>query len=187
MEIKDILLFGLLIGVAVFIALWQKSKKAAESTAQTQVTAEEAQAEIPIEKIPYTRKNLMTKNEWAFYKQLKPVADEMNLSILCKTRLADLIDIEKGLNKSEWQAAFNKINKKHIDFILCNPENLFPLLLIELDDNSHDTEKVRQRDDFIEKIIEKTGYKLLRIKGAGNLKEKIMNILDTNCPKGEMK
>lgn len=27
--------------------------------------------------LPYVRKNLMTKNEWYFYKQLKPVADKL--------------------------------------------------------------------------------------------------------------
>lgn len=133
--------------------------------------------EIPIEKIPYIRKNLMTKNEWSFYKQLKPIADELKLSILCKTRVADLIDIEKGLSKSEWQTAFNRINKKHIDFILCKPENLYPVLLIELDDNTHDTDKGKKRDEFVEKVLEKAGYKLFRTRGTANLKEQIEDIL----------
>ncbi len=130
------------------------------------------------EKMPYIRKNLMTKNEWSFYKALKPIADELKLSIICKTRVADLVEIEKGLNKSEWQTAFNRINKKHIDFILCKPENLLPVLLIELDDNSHDTEKGKQRDKFIERVFEKTGYKLLRTRGTAELKEKIHKALE---------
>lgn len=61
---------------------------------------DETQIEISVEKIPYIRKNLMTKNEWIFYKQLKPVADDLNLSILCKTRVADLVDIEKVLPRA---------------------------------------------------------------------------------------
>ncbi len=130
-----------------------------------------------LEKIPYIRKNLMTKNEWAFYKQLKPIADKLNLSVLCKTRVADLVDIEKGLSKSEWQTAFNRINKKHIDFILCKPENLLPMLLIELDDNSHDTEKGKARDEFIEKVLQKAGYKLLRTRGTAELENQIVEML----------
>ena len=123
--------------------------------------------------LPYVRKNLMTKNEWYFYKQLKPVADKLNYSILCKVRVADLVDIEKGLDKSLWQTAFNRINKKHIDFVLCKPENLYPELLIELDDSTHKSDKVIKRDEFIEKLYEKTGYKLLRVQGGGNIEEKI--------------
>lgn len=125
------------------------------------------------EKMPYYRKNLLTKNEWAFYKQLKPIADKMNLSVLAKVRVADLVEVQAGLTRSEWQTAFNRINKKHIDFILCNPENLYPILLIELDDNSHQQEKQKERDTFVEKLYEKTGYKLLRVSGTAELETKI--------------
>lgn len=128
--------------------------------------------------LPYVRKNLMTKNEWYFYKQLKPVADKLNYSILCKVRVADLVDIEKGLDKSQWQTAFNRINKKHIDFVLCKTENLYPELLIELDDSTHKGDKVAKRDEFIEKLYEKTGYKLLRVQGGGNIEDKIRTALD---------
>lgn len=128
--------------------------------------------------LPYVRKNLMTKNEWYFYKQLKPVADKLNYSILCKVRVADLVDIENGLDKSQWQTAFNRINKKHIDFVLCKPENLYPVLLIELDDSTHKSDKVIKRDEFIEKLYEKTGYKLLRVQGGGNIEDKIRTVLD---------
>lgn len=178
MGFKDIILIILLLIIVAVVYLWQKSKKAVnENNHINAVPKEETQVEIPLEKIPYIRKNLMTKNEWSFYKQLKPVADELNLSVLCKTRVADLVDIEKGLTKSEWQTAFNRINKKHIDFILCKPENLYPILLIELDDSSHDTEPRKQRDEFIEKVLDKAGYKLLRTRGTANLKENIEEII----------
>lgn len=174
MEFKDVFIIGLLIGISIFIRLWRQSSKTGKANAKIEESiSEETQIEFPIEKTPYIRKNLMTKNEWSFYKQLKPIADELNLSVLCKTRIADLVDIEKGLNKSEWQTAFNRINKKHIDFILCKPENLYPILLIELDDNTHDTQKGKTRDEFVEKVLDKAGYKLLRTRGTANLKEQI--------------
>lgn len=176
MGIKDIILLALIVAVAVLITLMQKAKKE-QAKQNKDIEATEPEENIKIEKIPYVRKNLMTKNEWAFYKQLKPIADEMNLSILCKTRIADLIDIEKGLNKSEWQTAFNRINKKHIDFMLCKPENLYPVLLIELDDSSHDTEKGKQRDEFVEKVLDKAGYKLLRTRGMAELKQNITTMI----------
>lgn len=134
--------------------------------------------------LPYVRKNLLTKNEWGFYKQLKPIADKLNLHTLAKVRLADLVEVQKGLNNSEWQTAFNRINKKHIDFVLCNPDNLYPLLLIELDDSSHRQDKQKTRDTFVESLYEKTGYKLLRVSGAGNIEEKIYAELNIQPPAG---
>ncbi|MEG0546477.1 MAG: DUF2726 domain-containing protein [Oscillospiraceae bacterium] len=128
---------------------------------------------IKEKKLPYKRKYLLTKNELAFYKALKPIADKLNYSILAKTRVADLVEVKSGINKSDWQTAFNKINKKHIDFILCDSENLMPILLIELDDNSHNDEKTIKRDMFIEKLYEETGYKLLRVIGINDLENKI--------------
>ena len=65
-----------------------------------------------------------------------------------------------------------KINKKHIDFALAKQENLQIVLLIELDDNSHNNS---ERDEFIEKLYNQTGYKLLRVRGEANLKEAIEN------------
>ena len=44
--------------------------------------------------------------------------------------------------------------------------------MIELDDNSH-TQQQRERDSFVEKLYATTGYKLLRVKGHMNIKEKI--------------
>ena len=76
---------------------------------------------------------------------------------------------DKG-NK-DFMKYFNKINKKHVDFVLAKPENLQIELLIELDDNSHDKEKGKERDEFVEKILEKTGYKLLRTRGTAELKK----------------
>lgn len=172
-----IIIFLLIIAIIVILTKNKNQKNIQIATQPKQIQQEEKPIETPIEKIPYIRKNLMTKNEWSFYKQLKPVADELNLSVICKTRVADLVDIEKGLSKSEWQTAFNRINKKHIDFILCKPENLYPVLLIELDDSTHDTDKGKQRDEFVEKVLDKAGYKLFRTRGSANLKEQIEAII----------
>ena len=37
--------------------------------------------------LPYKKKYLLTKHEWAFYKKLKPLADRYNLVVIAKTRL----------------------------------------------------------------------------------------------------
>lgn len=144
----------------------------------------ETEKAIPItENLPYKKKYLLTKNEWAFYKSLKPIADELGYSILAKIRVADLVEVT-AKDRSEWQRYFNKVNKKHIDFVLAKPENLQIVLLIELDDNTHN-ETQQQRDEFIDSLYKQTGYNLLRVRGTGELKEKVINALTVRLEEQE--
>ncbi len=127
------------------------------------------------EKLPYRRKYLLTKNEFAFYKSLKEIADKLDLTILAKVRLADLVEVSVEADRSEYLRYFGKIQAKHIDFMLCKKENLYPELLIELNDNSHKTDKRAERDDFVSRVLEKAGYKLLFVYGTGDLEKKSLS------------
>lgn len=172
----DFLTIGLLvalIAIAVAYVLEKKQKPVSNKN------VEEEQQSESIKECPYRKKLLLTKNEWAFYKELKPIADEMKLSVLAKIRVADLVEVDGSVNKSEWQKYFNKINKKHIDFALANPANLRIELLIELDDNSHSNAQI-ERDKFVEELYKKTGYPFLRTRGTGDLKNKISDALNVN-------
>lgn len=172
----DFLTIGLLvalIAIAVAYVLEKKQKPVSNKN------VEEEQQSESIKEMPYRKKLLLTKNEWAFYKELKPIADEMKLSVLAKIRVADLVEVDGSVNKSEWQKYFNKINKKHIDFALANPANLRIELLIELDDNSHNNAQI-ERDKFVEELYKKTGYAFLRTRGTGDLKNKISTALNVN-------
>lgn len=167
----------IIIALIICVAILQVKNKQKEKIPQ----------EEPVkvtQNMPYKKKLLLTKNEWAFYKSLKPVADELGYSVLAKIRVADLVEVTSK-DRSEWQTYFNKINKKHIDFVLAKPENLQIVLLIELDDNTHNAAQ-EQRDKFIEELYKQTGYKLLRTRGSGELKEKIKGILNENKPKTEI-
>lgn len=162
----------IIIALIIYIVVSEiKKQKQAETEKETDATIKITATE----KLPYRKKLLLTKNEWAFYKGLKPVADELGYSILAKIRVADLVEVTSK-DRSEWQTYFNKINKKHIDFALAKPENLQIELLIELDDSTHN-EKQAKRDEFIDRLYSQTGYKLLRVRGSGNVKEKIQTVL----------
>ncbi|MBQ7118228.1 MAG: DUF2726 domain-containing protein [Clostridia bacterium] len=169
----------IIIALVAYIVINKKNatKPASAPAAPAEPTQEE---NIKVtENLPYKKKLLLTKNEWSFYKSLKPVADELGYSVLAKIRVADLVEVIPTKDRSEWQKYFNKINKKHVDFVLAKPENLQVILLIELDDNSHN-DKQKQRDEFIEALYKQTGYTLLRTSGTGDLKEKIKGALDLN-------
>ena len=101
--------------------------------------------------------NIFTETEKNFYKILKLITDDLNLNILSKVRLADIIYTENKNYKY-----FNKIKAKHIDFVLIDEEGNIKLL-IELDDKTHNNYDRKQRDKFINEIFENEKIKLLRI------------------------
>lgn len=120
---------------------------------------------------PYKQKYLLTKPEWQFYKKLKPVCDENNLHIIAKVRLADLIEVDKNkINNNEYMKYFSKIKSKHIDFVICSPENLKVIALIELDDKSHENETRIKRDNFINQICKTSNYNLIHMKQESDIK-----------------
>ena len=119
---------------------------------------------VPEENPPYKKKLLLTKNEWRFYKDLKPIADKEKLTIIAKVRLADLVEVDSSrIQKNEYMKYFNSIAKKHVDFVLCNPDNLAVIELIELDDNSHNNNMRVVRDNMVDKILTGAGYKITHV------------------------
>ena len=134
----------------------------------------EEKKENKIEEIlPYQKKYLLTKNEWKFYKNIKHLCDENNIHIIAKVRFADLVEVQTELEYKEKQRYFNKIKNKHIDFVLCKPENLEVIALLELDDISHQRKDRKESDELKNKICEKVGYKLIRVKNIEEFKENL--------------
>ena len=127
------------------------------------------------ENFPYRKKYLLTKNELEFYKCLNIIADELNLCVLSKIRLADLIEIYGHNNNSEYFIYFGKIKAKHIDFALAKKENLEIILLIELDDFSHNMQDRKSRDEIINEVCKQCNYKILHTQDNILLKEKIIS------------
>jgi len=103
---------------------------------------------------------LFTKAEILFYQELNKAVDE-KFTIFGKVRVADIITPEKGLSKSNWQKAFNKISAKHFDFVLCNKYTLKVEAVIELDDKSHRQSNRIKRDKFLNQAAQTAGLKIL--------------------------
>lgn len=80
-----------------------------------------------------------------------------------KVRVADVLGVTKGMTRSEWRRAFNRIQSKHFDFVVCRACDSSIVLVIELDDKSHRMAQRVGRDDFIEKAVGAAGTPLLRI------------------------
>lgn len=82
-------------------------------------------------------------------------------ALICpKVRLADLV---YAPHQEERRAAFNRVSRKHLDFVLCDAQTLRPSLAIELDDRSHERPDRRERDVFIDQVLDGVGLPLLRL------------------------
>lgn len=113
--------------------------------------------------LPYYRKNyLLTKAEASFYHALLAEMPE-GFAVMCKVRLLDVVGVNRG---SGSQAALNRVDRKHLDFVICERESLRPRLAIELDDASHQSEKAQARDAFIEQVLGKVELPLYRPRAA---------------------
>jgi hypothetical protein len=114
--------------------------------------------------LPYKyvlNKTLFTPAERSFLGVLDlAVADQYR--IFGKVRVADILLPRKGLSKSHWQIAFNKVSAKHFDFVLCNKQTLEVIAVIELDDKSHQKAKLQHRDSLIASACATAGLPLVR-------------------------
>lgn len=119
----------------------------------------------------YRRKQFfMTKAENVFYKELIQLVGN-DYIVFAQVHLPTIID--EKINGQDWRASRAHINRKSVDFVLCDKEYISPKLAIELDDWSHSRSDRQERDGEVERILSEAGMPLLRITDTQNLAEKI--------------
>lgn len=112
------------------------------------------------ESLPYRlRDDFLSPAELSFYRVL--VAAIGNRAVICpKVNLNDLFFVSRS---QHIQRHRNKIDRKHVDFLLCHPETMRPACAIELDDASHARRDRQDRDRFVEQVFQAAGLPLLRV------------------------
>lgn len=105
---------------------------------------------------------LFTPAERSFLGVLDAAVSE-NYRVFAKVRVADILSPKKGMNRKNWQIAFNKISAKHFDYVLCCKESLKVMAVIELDDKSHNKRSTRVRDELIQGACESASLPLVRV------------------------
>ena len=111
-------------------------------------------------KLPYCKRDLLSPAEVNFFRVLSQIIGDEYL-ITFKVRLADIMSVRPGTK--ERQTAQNKINCKHVDFLICDKTDLSAKFAIELDDSSHALPSRLDRDDFLNDAFEAAGIPLLRV------------------------
>jgi len=138
--------------------------------------------------LPYgKRDHFLSAAEISFYHVLKRVLDAGQHSLLCKVRLADLFYVKRP---HENRGAMNKINRKHVDFVICRADTMEPMLCIELDDKSHRRQDRRDRDNFVDAVFEAAGLPLLHIPAArgyvpADVAAKLADVIGGRVPANE--
>lgn len=113
-----------------------------------------------IETFPYkVNRSLLLQSELIFYRGLVSVVGQRAL-VCPKVRLGDVffvVDFKENLPH------YFRIAEKHVDFLLCHPQTIKPIVGIELDDVGHQQRDRKERDKFIKKVFESAGLPLIHI------------------------
>lgn len=109
----------------------------------------------------YQARQLLTKREHLEYIKLKEYADARGWLICPKVRLLDLIEPKYHFNSSTRQGLMNKVQAKHVDFVLVD-QSMNIIGVLELDDSSHDRPDRMERDQFVRDALEGAGFTLIQ-------------------------
>jgi len=105
----------------------------------------------------YEATPVLTQNEMRNYRTLWEAAMRRGYSVNVKTRLADII---KPRNDSKYMSHFGKIKSKHVDFVILDRDMKIKAI-VELDDNSHDRKDRKERDVFVDTILQDCGFTVI--------------------------
>lgn len=116
----------------------------------------------PSPEFPYhLRPHFLSAAESKFYDALRTCVGNHS-TIQCKVGLRDLFEV-KAEDQSRYRIYTNKIDRKHVDFVCCDPVTMRPLYAIELDDRSHQRADRQARDIFVDGVFKAGRLPLIHI------------------------
>ena len=124
------------------------------------IRLEEVKPSKQREPLPYrTRDDFLSPAELSFFHVLMSLI--WKKAVICpKVRLADVFFVARPDRNLRY---YNRIIQKHIDFLVCEPRTMRPVVGIELDDRSHKRADRQRRDRFVEEVFKAAGLPLVRI------------------------
>ena len=115
------------------------------------------------EELPYgVRDDFLSPGELSFFHILNLAVGDK--AVVCaKVNLADVFYVKSPHHNAYHR---NRIAQKHLDFLLCDPGSMRPLVGVELDDASHDSRRGRERDAFVDAVFEAARLPLVHIRAG---------------------
>lgn len=105
------------------------------------------------------RDDFLSPAEYSFYRVLLNAVGT-RATVCPKVNLADLFFV---VRRNENRSMHNKIDRKHVDFLLCDPATMRPQCGIELDDSSHARRDRQDRDELVDRVFQAAGLPLVRV------------------------
>ncbi|RMG86587.1 MAG: DUF2726 domain-containing protein [Chloroflexi bacterium] len=118
----------------------------------------QAQNEFPY----YLREDFLSPAELEFYKILRTILKQ-HAMVFAKVNLNDIFMVKKS-DYREFRIYTNKIDRKHVDFLICHPLTLKPIAGVELDDKSHQRRDRKERDKFVDGVFQAAGLPILHFR-----------------------
>lgn len=148
-----ILILGIALGVLGFVIEFLRTKGGKGS-------------EKKEEWLPYQKKTwLLTRAEREFFSVLERVVAGQYY-IFPQLALDKIVMLDgKGSLKGGYR---NKIDQKSVDFVLFDKQNISPILVIELDDYTHQRPDRQTRDGFVDRVMNHCGIAILHAKSTNN-------------------
>lgn len=107
-----------------------------------------------ISQTEYKPKEFLTKNELVFYNKLIKIEDVGDYKVIPQLNLASII-------KKEATNKFQNELYRNIDFAIFNKSLTNLIILIELNDSTHEQNKRKYRDIKVKEICDKANIKLI--------------------------
>lgn len=116
----------------------------------------------PLIEFPYhLRDNVLSPAERSFYRVLCQAVGDRAL-VWARVALGDLFYV-KNSDYDLYRSYTNRIDREHVDFLLCQPGTLRPLVGVELDDGSHHRPGRREREAFVAQVFAVANLPLVRM------------------------
>jgi hypothetical protein len=112
----------------------------------------------PAPRLPYVAIPILTDSERRFFSVLEGCTPRGSY-VLAQVRLANLVAIEPST--AAFRGRFNAIAMKCVDFVIVNHNTMAPLLVVELDDKSHERADRQARDKFVDQVLSSGGIPIL--------------------------
>jgi len=110
----------------------------------------------PALRMPYAlRKPFFQPSERELLSLLQQAVGE-RFQILCKVRVADVIEVTAVPRRAPWYQAVNRISAARFDFLLCDPQTLAPCCAIEMEGRD-------EANAFIDELCQTVQLPLVRL------------------------
>jgi hypothetical protein len=110
--------------------------------------------------LPYTTTPILTATEIKFFLVLQKAIPQ-GCYVLAQVRLANIVKVKYGT--PEFWKHFARIGMKCVDFVIVEYPSIKTLLVVELDDRTHDREDRRERDGFVDDVLYSAGVPILHV------------------------